>query len=353
MPTTPAHRRKLMRAAALAAGLSTAASLALVTSPTATARTERAAAPAIASVAISAGKSVRSSSHVPLKVATYASRSAGGSSAGTFGVSLTNGGESHSWSFPIPRSALKLNAAGKGKLVVPAKYISPFGKVKLTITPKGAPTAARCGGSTIGKSRKVVVKGTFWFDSRSGSNRWGSVGSKSKKKTFKFAVPASVVWTYAGKSGVCGGNPGTGSTCKPSSSWTGMNGTQFIFGSVNGSKDITAIRSVKFAKPANSMRSDSRRAQVKSAVLTRENDSTTGSFVVTGDGGATKGSVSVPEMTLIDQTVPCGTSNQAKMTSGFGNAVNGTTPFAVYDIFGGIGLANGSMVSTSQIQPLM
>jgi len=348
MPITSVRRRSAVRLAAVAAGLSTAATLAVVSSP-ANAVTERgSAAPRITSVAITGAKSVTSSKHKALKLSAYASRSASGSSVGSFGVSLAAGGESHTWNFNVPRSAIALTSTGKGKIVVPATSIAPFGKVKLTAVPKGATTISKCHGTAIGKSRKVTLSGTFWFDTRSGAHGWGSVGSKTKK--FAFKVPAMVTWTYAGNPGYCGPTDPDPSTCRGSSAWTGMSGTQFVYGDLSTSRKVTAIRSVKFTKPRNATRSDLRQALVKSVSLTRDND--TGSFIVTGDGGATKGTLTVPELALIDQTVPCGTSNQATLTSAYGQAVNGTTPFAVYDIFGGIGVANGSLVSVTKTVPL-
>lgn len=192
-------------------------------------------------------------------------------------VSLGHKGEEHTWTFKIPKKALKVNKKGKGKLVVKKKQLKPFGQVKLTIKPTKKWKTKKCKGVVIRKQRPLKVSGLFTFNSKSA---WGKVGGK--KVNFKGAK----LTKHTGKddsacSDDTGGGDGDGDgLCDGAMTmWSAFNDkgdgmfSQWAPGS--GSATVMAVRSVNLAKPKGATRSDFRGAQVPIPQVTHSGDDVT------------------------------------------------------------------------------
>lgn len=324
--------------------------------PAATAAVPRATQPI--STALNSGVTARTSStghklFLTLTATHSDATATAGTSANTdtLDITLANnrtifGGESHSWSFRIPSTALVFNTDsagnpdGNGSLTVPASAISPFGVVKLKFAPAGTPTTQQCNGQPSSQTQPVSLSGTFFFDSKStGSHKWGTEGSKTA--TFTFAATNDVVTTYATTDFSCSGPAQV--PCASAITWFANHGGISFdgtgAGSANGS--IFGNRSNNLTKPAGAIRKDLDRGRSKPLALVTKGGTTT--LSVLGARGAV-GSASLKSAKSQGPfSNPCmGGTEQITAWSG-ASYRNGSTPLQLkMQIYGILSLANGS-----------
>lgn len=366
MSISPRGQRTATRLGAVGAGIAAVAALALTVVPsTAEAATHRAAAsPTVVAtgvygtqtkvvtskghkVSVTVGGSTGSgefrvparfrSLHVPAPRST--------SQSSSLYVSIYNSSQSHAWVFNLPTSSLTVKSSGKGTLKVPSTKISPFGKVSLTMTPKGSPTIQKCQGVATSKTQKVKLAGTFFFDTRSGKHGWGTVGSKTK--TFTFSTSAAVDWTYS-YDGNC--SPAYTPPCVNYVSWDAFDngGSGYLSGEAKPTKSVSASRNVTFTKPAGANRYDYASASLKSATLTTGSGSAT--LKLTGNGSASTGAATIHAGDQYTESpTACGTDGQTSTTTEWnGTLTNGSKALQVHDIFGGMGVKSGSSASINR-----
>ncbi|HVV77449.1 MAG TPA: hypothetical protein VHC43_15595 [Mycobacteriales bacterium] len=322
--------------------------------PAATAATAH-DAPAAISTGLSSSATAKTSStghKLYVKVgATQSSVTATPAATDNLDISLADnkaifGGESHSWSFKIPATALTFNTDstgspdGSGTLDVPSSALSPFGVVSLTFAPTGSPTTQQCNGQPSSQTQPVTLSGTFYFDSRSkGSHKWGAVGSKTKK--FTFSATNTVVTTYASTDFSCVGP--AQAPCASATSWFASHGGVTFDGSAAGSGDgrVFGERSTNLSKPAGAIREDVNTGRSKPLSLKTKGGST--SLSVVGAHG-TKGSATLKASKKQGPfNNPC--KNGSEQVTAWNNASykNGSTPLKIkMQIYGTLHLANGS-----------
>ena len=340
-------RTRALRLGAVTAGLATAASLALVLTPTAAeaggSHGARASAPTIVGTSVSwSQKRVHTSKGRKVRATMSGSKFSSGS---YLSVSLGTSKEFHSWNMKVQKSALALNAKGKGTFTPKATRTSPIAKVKIAIKPKGTPTTSRCQGTAVSKSRRVVLSGKFWVNTRSGKRGWGTVGSKTK--AFNFSARGTVVWTYKTSDLNCLGD---GGVCYTGSTWSVFGSTGSLSGKLNGTS-VSGSRSVMLKKPAGASRFDSRSASLTSATFTRDNEAGTAKVVLKGKRSAgSTGSATINGTDASTYTTPCGSSGgQTSNTSWSSTFTNGATPLRVHDIYGSIGVKSGQYALMSVV----
>jgi hypothetical protein len=147
-------------------------------------------APAITAISMSTSlTALHSSRHDPLVISVDATRN-NLRSLGQSSVSVEIGSpkqvETHTWTFDIPKTALNAKTSGSGTLVVPRANIAPFGTISLRFTSTGKPVKTVCNSNAYSTAQKVTVRGTVFFNTHStGAHRWGSVGSTSRRFTFR------------------------------------------------------------------------------------------------------------------------------------------------------------------------
>ena len=192
------------------------------------------------------------------------------STSSTFGV-----GETHTWSFSIPRAAFGYTA-GTGKAVLSTgTHMGPFGALKLTFH-KTSQSKHTCGESGSLVTIRGTLGGTVNFIS--GLTPWG----KFKRTGYSFATPNIV----SINTGPCTEKTVT-PTCATSVSWSAptsetspsISGSRFTVGS-SSTSTMSAYRRVALAHPAGASRSDN---------LTKAEPAPTiknGSLVVTTKSGS-------------------------------------------------------------------
>lgn len=345
MPLAPSRFVALIGAAVAVAGTSVVAGPAVVAAASTT--------PTVQSVALtSSHTAVTSSTSKKLVVQVTANQTqaqfTGQPTSGEVTVSLSTGSssksESHEWQFNNTDGALTVDSTGAGSLNVPNPAITPFGKIDLTITPVGDPTTTSCQGSPSTQTQPVTLAGTFYFDSQStGSNAWGTVGSKANNTTFTFSTTNTVTTTYLNPSApscIDFGNV----PCASSLFWQSGNEDISLSGAKSGTKGfIFGSRTTDIASPAGTQRIDSAFGTSKKLVL--NTSGTAASLVVkanTNSGGSAKLSASKHSKPSSVDCKKSGKSMVETLTS-WSNAKykNGTKPLAVHEqIFGKIKVAN-------------
>lgn len=299
LPAPRVRRRTRLIAAAVSVGLVTALGTVAAPSqaedlaaPDAQARAQ-AARPA---QSISASATFKSNKRKKVFASVSAVR---GSSGGSLTVALSQrSGEEHVWTFRIPKKALKINKAGKGRLIT--KQIKPYGTVRLTIKPTGKWKVKRCKGKELSRSRPLKVNGLFKFDSRSA---WGRIGGK------KVALKGARLTKSTGRS--CdgtggGGGDGDGDACPGASyMWMANKGnvsmtTQWGRNAKNAT--LIASRYAKLAKPKGASRADFRMATIPAPATTRTSDTIS---MAIKSKNPTSGSAKVEGSTGFTQTQVC------------------------------------------------
>jgi hypothetical protein len=278
---------------------------------------------------------------------------------------LATSGKSHEWHFPVPGSALRINAAGNGALEVPPVKILPYGILSLTITPVGEATTDSCEGTPSDKVQKVKLAGSVFFDTKSsGADRWGSVGSRSTKKRFTFTSKSTLTWFYPRPPGgsSCGGDDDSGLPCSGALVWDDASGDADFSGiSTGGVSLIEASRSVQLATPVGATRADDLTGAGPAPVLTTtpgaadaaENDAT---LTVTADTNAAGGATIVSATPSQTQTIPCdgdvtGSTTSASLWEG-ATFTNGTAPITVAaEIFGPVSIPNNTDATIVDVVP--
>jgi hypothetical protein len=135
---------------------------------------------------------VTSSTHHKLVVDIDAAYNTGSPNDTTqFDITLNTpgGAESHQWILAVPNKVFALNSHGGGTLMVPPARIAPYGIVRMTFTPIGAPKTQTCSPTSYVQTQRERLTGRFYFDSAStGKQRWGTVGRKHGVTTFTKSV---------------------------------------------------------------------------------------------------------------------------------------------------------------------
>ncbi len=252
-------------------------------------------------------------------------------------LTVSRAGEQHTWSLPIPNSALALKLSGKGRITPKATKTSPWAKVNLTVAPKGAASTTRCDGQTIYKSQRIRLTGRFWLDTRSGRHGWGTIGSKTKQFTFR--TSATAMWFFKNTSSGCYHAPTT--PCATHQVWNVYNSAISLFGD---NRTMSGLRSVQLPKPKGAVRSDSVMATV-SPVLTQDTAAGTARLTINGNGHSVTGSARIDASGLnTDQSQTCGTAGGHLQSFIWGTSTytNGSSPLTLHDIYGKITAPNGA-----------
>lgn len=332
-------RSRATRTLALACGLILTAGLSLTTVPTAGAATAGAsssAAPPI-SRSVSVSTTVKSSTGKKLKVSLYAYVSRG---IANLSVSLNRGNETHSWSFPIATSSVKISTKALGTVKVPAKKLGGYGTLSVKIKSAGKLKKSRCGGKVYNAWRSTKLAGKFFFDSKSG---WGKVGSKKKARTFKSAR-TSLYYDVT-----CPPGPERRPVCVTQISWSGYHSTgsgyRGMYATKSGSTTwLAGSRSTRLAKPKNAYRYDSVSAKAAAPKLTVRADDTA-RIAMKGSRGSAAANSSGPGY---DYTTPCRTGTQHDF-SWNGSLSNAKTPIRLKaQVYGDFTLPNGTAIYFSK-----
>lgn len=262
-----------------------------------------AAAPTVNYTAVyGAPITVVSSKHHKLSINTSVSQSATGTNL-YVSVGLPNHREGHTWTFPLPNSALSLNAGGSGTAKATSVQLGGFGTVSLNVAAFGTPKQITCQSQVVSATRRATISGKFLFDTKSG---WGKVGSATRKVTF--AKTSDVYWGYD-NTATCPTSP---PTCTAYTSWSMSMSTASSYVSMSGSAVgkttlVSGYRSVHLAKPVGASRTDFvTQSGVKPPQLTVRADNSAAMKVFAGKGSATL-STPAPGSSFSE---PCGTGTQ-------------------------------------------
>ena len=293
----------------------------------------RAGTGALVSKTLSARTVLTSTSGKKLALTVGATGDAKGS---TVTIGLSQGKESHLWSFKARAADLKVGSTGAGTLTLSSTQTGSRGKLNLKFSPVEAFRTKTCGGQVASKSRKMAVSGIAYF--KTGTQAWGNVGRSTR--AIKLAGANTVTWTYD----VTCPTPASTPACSKVTTWSAFASTgsrmTSISGSSNGtSASVTAFRSVTLT-PAGASRVDLVTRSVPVPAFDQSGSSATlvatsgtSSLTVDGDGG-------------FGSDYPCRSGSSTVTghdTSWFGSATNGSPAFQVpAQILGGFGVPNGS-----------
>lgn len=244
-------------------------------------------------------------------------------------VGLSKANERHSWHFEMPGANLDLNAKGAGTLKT--KSAKPYGTVKLKIVTKGAWKSETCQGELIYKTRKVAVKGTFVFDTKTA---WGKVGKAG------FVFKSGSVTRYTDNSDTCydycpnatsyrAGGYNVGDAANVSAYW--RKGA--------AKADVSMGRSLELKDGAT--RYDSLSGVIKAPAFKRSGDAASVKLV---GKGAFRGTATVTSDTGSESSVECDNGDVYKQGSWYPVAYkNGRTNFqGKMSIFGKLSVKNTS-----------
>jgi len=255
--------------------------------------------------------SVKASNGVRLKLGVSAFESTQGTASTS--VTLTNGvddvsGETHTWSFTIPRSDFKFSSkTGNGSLKT-KRELKSFGSLALAFVKKSQ-TKAPC---TDGTGTKTTVTGTLsgtaFFNTKTGSKGWGQVGSKHQKLTFK--APNDVTLLSPG----CPLGTGGQSACVKGLEWNATYNTATqvsVFGQVtkDGKKTTstaTISRSISLPSPKGAQREDILVAKEPAPKIS------SGNLSITTKGHAVTGSARIFDTTKSPSSYSCTAGDTTK-----------------------------------------
>jgi hypothetical protein len=241
-------------------------------------------------------------------------------------------GESHAWSFNIPRSGLNYNhRTGHGKLSTGTSLRS-FGNIALTFV-KTSQSTSTCKGGT-GHDTRVSgrLSGKVFFDSRTGPHGWGTVGSRRHTLTFTGTNVFSLLGTG------CPIGTGGSATCSNGLFWSApfatTSPTTSVFGNVEkvGSRTtstVTFIRSLTLPIPGSN-RTDT---LVASEPVPTVN---TGTLTITTSGHLVTGSAGISATTPALNNYPCksGGTSHTEMTTLYTGTWTGTPLVAHFSAVG-------------------
>jgi len=212
----------------------------------------------------------------------------GDAKGSTVTIGLSQGKESHLWSFKARAADLKVGSTGAGTLTLSSTQTGSRGKLNLKFSPVEAFRTKTCGGQVASKSRKMAVSGIAYF--KTGTQAWGNVGRSTR--AIKLAGANTVTWTYD----VTCPTPASTPACSKVTTWSAFASTgsrmTSISGSSNGtSASVTAFRSVTLT-PAGASRVDLVTRSVPVPAFDQSGSSATlvatsgtSSLTVDGDGG--------------------------------------------------------------------
>lgn len=263
----------------------------------------------------------------------------GNSSGSSVSIGLSQGRESHTWSFQAPASALKIGSTGAGTLVLSSAQTGDRGKLNLTFAPSGTVKKRMCGTQLASKSRPMDVSGIAFF--KTGTKPWGNVGSATRSRAFTGA--ANVSWSY---DVTCATPP---AACSSYLSWNAYQFTSTTMTGVSGTRRGTSasamgFRSTQLPSPAGASRTDL--VTVASVPLPTFSGNLDNASVLAKVG---TGSLTVNGQNGYATDVPCGAGDSATVTSWSGTATNGTTALKVpAQVFGAFSVPNGTSASITR-----
>lgn len=291
---------------------------------------------ALVSKGFTARTVLTSTSGKKLALTIGASGNSGGSSVS---IGLSQGRESHTWSFQAPASALKVDSTGAGTLVLSSAQTGNRGKLNLKFSPSGAVKKRMCGTKLASKSRPMDVSGIAFF--KTGTQPWGNVGSATRSRAFNGA--ANVSWAY---DVTCTTAPASCTSYLSWSSWkfgsttmTGVSGTRR-----GTSASAMGFRSTTLPSPAGASRTDI--VSLASVPLPTFSGDVDNASVIAKNG---TGSLTVAGQNGYATDVPCGSNDSAKVTSWNGTVTNGSTAFRIpAQVFGAFTVPNGTSGSITR-----
>jgi hypothetical protein len=166
--------------------------------------------------------------------------------------------ERHEWILAVPNKVFTRDSHGGGTLMLSQARIAPYGVVRMTYTPLGAPKTQTCGTTSYVQRQRVRLTGRFYFNTKStGKQRWGTVGSKRDATTFRKTAELD---TGFGQTNTFCETPPRPTPCTSALGWSARNaaGTVSLGGESEnkGQSFAEASRYVSLAKPAGAVRSD-------------------------------------------------------------------------------------------------
>jgi hypothetical protein len=261
----------------------------------------------IKSVKTSSGKSLH------LTVMAFKNTTTGNTSKASVTIYLTTGaspfsvGETHGFSFQLPRSDFSYSAP-TGKLSSASSSgskLGAYGSMSLKFS-KTSQSSRHCKLSGSMTTIKGSLKGSFHFSTK--TSAWGSVGGSS----FSFATP-----NFMFLSSGCNDGGGGTQTCFSGLNWSGPTASAFTSGSsmtISGgtkSNIISVNRNVTLSKPSGATRSDSLNEPAQALTV----DSTGHLVIKTKSGTHVTGNAKISKGTTTPKsTSPCKTAGGASKT---------------------------------------
>ena len=250
-------------------------------------------------------------------------------------VALTQGGESHSWSFPAKSGDVVVDGQGAGRITLSPTAMGGLGKIALTFEPFGGVKKQTCQGSLVSKQRPVAVRGLAQI--KTGTSAWGDVGSAKKARTFR---ASQVLWSYDAD---C---PVSDVPCTDTISWNGFESVGQVVTGISGTdsggdSSLTAYRTGPMASPSGAYRTDVVIVAGAPALTLSGSEDEMTLRATLGDG-----SLEIQGSTPITESAPCGAGGTLTETSWFGTVTNGTRPLTVpAQVFGDFTLQDDAFAS--------
>ncbi|KRF17250.1 hypothetical protein ASG90_08065 [Nocardioides sp. Soil797] len=323
------------RAVAILGTLATGVALVLTSPQSSVAESSSASVTAARAAVTSSGfyatGTTRTSSGKKLRVSLSAYKA----DTASFNISLSTAGETHSWSFRAPKSAVKINAKGAGTIKLTSKQTGGLGKIQLKLKPTGKFKAYKCAGNVHSRTRNLKVSGPFFFDTR--TKPWGKVGKKSGNFSFNGSRRASFSYDVD-----CPG-PEFKDPCITQLSWSAYTSTPTSYLSIGGNKSgnrttIQGSRSVTLKKPAGAFRHDSVTKKAKAPVLTVGEDDNA-KLKIHGTSGSATATSSFPSTPYTNE---CDTGTQHQVNWS-GSLANGRPALTVKaQVFGNFRIGNSA-----------
>jgi hypothetical protein len=256
-------------------------------------------------------------------------------------VATRSNTESHSWLLNLPNSALKTTKSLSGSIAIPPSKIEPYGAVKVSFTPIGAPVTTTCDAADYTTVQKVHISGTVFFQTRSsGAHPWGSVGGRAK--TFTFRTGSTVTDTIGNGASICASpspNP-----CFTETAWTVADAAIDLSGTVRDGKPgtIDGERDVTLAKPHGATRTDELSVLSPRPRFRKGPGGKTASLAIRTSGSREAGAATLTSTRKdVSNSGPCGSSQSEQFVTWKAKYVNSEVPLVLHaEIYGDMTIAH-------------
>ncbi len=263
----------------------------------------------------------------------------GATSGTSVSIGLSQGRESHTWTFQAPASALKIDSTGGGTLVLTSAQTGDRGRLNLKFSPDGTVRKRMCGTQVASKSRPMDVSGIAFF--KTGTQPWGNVGKATRAIAFNGA--ANVNWTY---DVTCATTP---ASCSSYLSWSSYQFSSSTMTGVSGTRrgstaSAMGFRSTTLPSPSGATRTDI--VNLASVPLPTFSGGLDNASLVAKAGS---GSLTVAGQNGYASDIPCGSGDSATVTQWSGKVTNGATALRIpAQVFGAFSVPNGTTGSITR-----